>query len=176
MRLIRKYVNNSELLQLITSNFYSVLFYNSEVWHLNNLKHRDKSLLLSTSAQALKSALHFKYPMISNECVHILTNRAIPEIYCNYKISLSLYKTFNNNIPHDEWLNLNFYQTFGSRQCKFHVNLNNKLRVGMNALCNRFHFLNDKIPIDWLNKSFLAYKIECKKLFLSHWNNKYVNK
>jgi hypothetical protein len=55
-------------------------------------------LLLSTSTQALKVALHYNYPMISNEYVHILTKRATPEMYCKYKLSLSLYKTFNEGI------------------------------------------------------------------------------
>jgi hypothetical protein len=168
LKLIRKYFNTKELLQLITSNFYSVLFYNSEVWHLNNLKYSDKQLLLSTSSKALKMAIHYRDPLISNNNVHLITKRATPEMYSSYKLSLLLYKTFNYCIPLDEWSHLNFEQTFGTRQEKFHVNLNNNLRVGMNALCNRFHFLNDKIPLDWLNKSFLAYKIECKKFFLSY--------
>ena len=33
IRLIKNYFPTNELLQLITSNFYSVLYYNSEVWH-----------------------------------------------------------------------------------------------------------------------------------------------
>ena len=31
IKLIRKYFNTKELVQLITSNFYSILFYNSEI-------------------------------------------------------------------------------------------------------------------------------------------------
>ena len=168
LKLIRKYFNTKELLQLITSNFYSVLFYNSEVWRLNNLKYSDKQLLLSTSSKALKMAIDYRDPLITNNNVHLITKRATPEMYSSYKLSLLLYKTFNYCIPLDEWSHLNFEQTFGTRQEKFHVNLNNNLRVGMNAMCNRFHFLNDKIPLDWLNKSFLAYKIECKKKILSY--------
>ena len=38
IRLIKKFFNTGELLQLVTSNFYSILYYNSEIWHLNNLK------------------------------------------------------------------------------------------------------------------------------------------
>jgi hypothetical protein len=44
IKLIRKYFTAKELIRLITSNFYSVLFYNSEIWHLNSLKQRDKTL------------------------------------------------------------------------------------------------------------------------------------
>ena len=38
MRLIRKFFTKRELLSLITSNFYSILHYNSEIWHLPSLK------------------------------------------------------------------------------------------------------------------------------------------
>ena len=89
-------------------------------------------------------------------------------MYCNYKLSLSLYKTFNYQLPDVEWIHLNFNQMTMSRQTKFHVNKTNLHVIGMNALCNRFHYLNDKIPLEWLDKSFCAYKIECKKLFLTH--------
>ena len=37
IKIIRKYFNSNELLQLLTSNFYSILYYNSEVWHLPSL-------------------------------------------------------------------------------------------------------------------------------------------
>jgi hypothetical protein len=65
LKLINKYFNTKELLPLITSNFYSVLFYNSEVWHLNNLKYSDKQLLLSTSSKALKMAIHYRDPLFT---------------------------------------------------------------------------------------------------------------
>ena len=38
-KLIKRYFNRTELLQLITSNVYSILYYNSEIWHLPSLKH-----------------------------------------------------------------------------------------------------------------------------------------
>ena len=41
--LIRNYFNTEELLQLIRSNFYSILLYNSEVWHLQTLNQSLKN-------------------------------------------------------------------------------------------------------------------------------------
>ena len=45
IKLIEKYFTNFEILQLITSNFYSVLYYNSENWHLPTLKYELKQYL-----------------------------------------------------------------------------------------------------------------------------------
>ena len=35
IRMIKRFFSTQELLQLITANFYSILYYNSEIWHLN---------------------------------------------------------------------------------------------------------------------------------------------
>ena len=58
-QIITKHFNNKELLQILPSNFYSILYYNSEVWMLKNLNTNLKRSLLSTSANALKMALHY---------------------------------------------------------------------------------------------------------------------
>ena len=39
IKLISKYFKKYENLQLLTSNFYLVLYYNSEIWHLPTLSH-----------------------------------------------------------------------------------------------------------------------------------------
>jgi hypothetical protein len=110
------------LLQLIKSNLFSILYYNSEVWHLHSLKQFDKKLLLSALSNPLKLAIHYSDPMISLARLHILTSRATPQLYSNFKLALLLYRTFNNCSPETEWVELNFAQSFSSRQTFFHVN------------------------------------------------------
>ena len=34
IKLIKKYFNSAEILQLLTANFYSILYYNSEIWQI----------------------------------------------------------------------------------------------------------------------------------------------
>jgi hypothetical protein len=34
IKMIRKYCKTFEIIQLLTSNFYSKLYYGSEIWHL----------------------------------------------------------------------------------------------------------------------------------------------
>ena len=53
-----------------------------------------------------------------------------------------------------------------NRQTKFYIKTSNRLRIGWNILSNRFWHLNGKIDLGWLNLSFGAYKVHCKKLFL----------
>ena len=43
IKLIKRYFKQDEILSLLTSNFYSILYYNSEVWHIPKLKQHSIS-------------------------------------------------------------------------------------------------------------------------------------
>ena len=45
IKLVKGYFSNKELLQILTSNFFSVLYYNSEIWHLPSLNVNLKQFL-----------------------------------------------------------------------------------------------------------------------------------
>ena len=167
LKIIRKYFTTNEILMLLTSNYYSVLYYNSEIWMIHTLSAANKKLLLSTSAIALKVAYNYKFPFVSFMTLHSMAGRATPSMMTNYKLALMLHKIFNSTNQSDEWIHLNINQVFTSRQTSFHINRQNNLTVGMNALSSRLFFINDKIPLEWLNKQFESYKIECKQLFLN---------
>jgi hypothetical protein len=52
LKLISKYFNTTELFQLLTYNAFSILYYNSEVWHLPSLNQSlQKNFLLSHQPQ-----------------------------------------------------------------------------------------------------------------------------
>jgi hypothetical protein len=170
IRLIRKFFNSNELLALTTSNFYSILFYNSEVWlsmYMNdNVKHK----LFVASANALKVCQHYPDPLISFLELHKISKRATPMMLSEYKCVLQLYKTFNECLPINEWVHLNFDQVNTSRQTKFLIDRSKRTKIGRHSLCNKFHQLNEKIPLEWLGKSYSSYKILCKNPFLSFHN------
>jgi hypothetical protein len=44
-----------------------------------------------------------------------MANRATPEMMCVYKLSLLLFKTYNERVPESEWIDLNFKQIMMSR-------------------------------------------------------------
>ena len=167
IRLIRKFFNKKELLQLVTSNVYSILYYNSEVWHLPSLKLPLKEKLLSTSAKALKMCMYYPDPRISYVNIHKMNNRATPNEMMEYKLGIQIYKLYNTREHSLEWLNLNQNQILTSRQDTFATLKSNSLRVGLNALANRIACLNGKIKLIWLNLSYPSYKIKCKQIFIT---------
>ena len=97
IRLFNRFFSTTELLQLITSNFFSVLYYNSEIWHLHSLKSNLKKMLLSASARAVKMCVKFKTDYLSFIWIHSMYNRATPEKFLLYKHALTLFKLINTN-------------------------------------------------------------------------------
>ena len=167
IRLIKQYFTQNELLQLITSNFYSILFYNSEVWHLNTLHQSLKNQLLSHSAKAIKLCTKSSDMwLMSYKNLHEMAGRATPDQLLNYKLSLQLYKTFHHRIPSQDWVSINFNYVHTSRQTHFITLKSNRLRLGMNIISNRFSTLNGRIDLNWFNLSYDSYKVKCKKTFL----------
>jgi hypothetical protein len=166
IKMIRKYFKTPEIVQLLTSNFYSKLYYGSEIWHLPTLNSNCKKLLLSASANALKLCNAFYNPSISYVDLHKLHKRALPNNVCTYRHCLLLFKVINNKISKRDWLDLNFQMLNTSRQTCFEIRNCSVYKVGNNILSNRLSCLNRKIQLDFLNLPFETYKIKCKNLFL----------
>ena len=165
--LICNFFTTKELFQLITSNLYSVLYYNSEIWHLHSLKANLKPKLLSSSAKAIKMCIKYCTNDVSFIKIHEISNRSLPENFLLYQYALLLYKLINSQSHTCEWVHLNFNQIFTSRKTTFMAAKNNNKKVGLNAIANRVFILNRRIPLSWFNMGIDTYKIHCKKEFLS---------
>ena len=166
IRLIKKYFTQKEILSLITANYFSVLYYNSEVWHLPTLKPEIKQHLLSASANALKLAQRYPDRMESFINIHTNLNRATPEKFLLFKHAILLHKLFNTRTPSIEWVDLTFKQTYSQRQTKFYLIKSNNYKIGNNILTNRMAILNNKINLEDLNLSLNGFKVKYKEILL----------
>ena len=108
IKLIKRFFTEKELLGLVTSNFYSILYYNSEIWHHQKLSPILKQRLLSASAGALKVCMRFNDRFESFEALHVRAKRATPQNYLLYKHAQMLHKLYNKIEPDIEWISLNF--------------------------------------------------------------------
>jgi hypothetical protein len=81
-------------MKLLTSNYYSVLFYNSETY-LTSITNQNTKIILSASAKALRVGFHRWDRNISFDNLDSATPTRIGE----YKIALQLYKAFNLPLP-----------------------------------------------------------------------------
>ena len=164
--LIKKCFNSKELLTLITSNFYSILFYNSEIWYIPSLNPYLKNQIKSASANALKMCTPSYHRFMSFEKLHKINNRALPDQMMVYKHALMLFKLYQFRTPTIEWIELQYSQILTSRQTHFEVCFPTLYTVGKNILTTRLSILNRKIELNWLNLSLDSFKIKCKEHFL----------
>ena len=87
--LIRKYFSKKQLLSIITSNFYTILYYNAEVWLLPTLGPQLKQKILSASSAPLKLCTpNYNYLMSFNS-LHYLNQRATPTQFTIYTHALT---------------------------------------------------------------------------------------
>jgi hypothetical protein len=166
IKIIKGYFTLQERKNLITSLFFSKLYYGSEVWHLPDLPESLKKSLKKCSANALKICLNGINQFTTHTEIHNLAERSLPHTFCLYKHALLMYKLFNSCVPDLEYFHLNFQLLDNQRSNKLCYRKSINHEAGNNILLNRFAHLNNKIEKDWLNMNFLAYKIRCKALFL----------
>jgi hypothetical protein len=167
LKIIKPYFTKTELMTLLTSLFFSSLYYGSEVWHLPSLSADLKRKLKRSSANALKICIDKTTPFTTYTEIHTLAKRSPPPNYCLYKHSILLYKLFKDCTPSLEHLHLNFQLVDNDRSEFPSFIKNDNYKIGSNILINRFAVLNGLIKKDWLNLSLDSFKVKCKQLFLT---------
>ena len=97
-----KYTNKkrkAEIKTLVTANLFSIVYYNSENWHLPTLSPQLKQTLLSASANALKLCLHNPDPMTSFVTIHYMAGRATLGQYMHLLTRSFTSQSFNSHTP-----------------------------------------------------------------------------
>ena len=163
---IAKFFTKEERTNLVTSLFFSKLYYGSEVWHLPDRTTAQNKMIKLASANALR--------IISNEItiyhthteIHKMTKRAMPDQIIQYKHALMMYNLFRKCVPDNEFIHLNF-QANQNQRLQHHAFLRRQnYNVGNNILLNRMCNLNNNILKSMTNQSYLTYKLKCKEMFL----------
>ena len=144
--LIRKHITKTELLQITTSNYYSILCCNAEIWLTPTLSNNSKRTLMAASAAPLKLFSPAYDHMMSYESLHTINNRATPAKVMNYKTSLILHKVYNDKSNLENYIDLFFNQNFNARAELVNFIDKSNYKVGKNIVTNRFTIVNNKIP------------------------------
>ena len=97
------------------SNYFSILYYNSEVWLLPTLNPQLKKKLLSASSAPLKLTTNNYNYLISFTPLDYVNKRATPDMIQVYKHALLLHKIYNNENANINWIDLFFTRHFNNR-------------------------------------------------------------
>ena len=87
-----------------------------------------------------------------------------------YQIAIELHKTINNypDLPSTNTVRILDQIVCTRRQNLFQIFKTNQSRIGMNSAENKFYHINNLIPLDALNFTFVHYKKLIKILFLKN--------
>ena len=96
IRLIQRNFTKIELLTIFNSNYYSILFYNSDMQLIPSLSNSMKNNLLTASAKPLKICHPAYNNLISYKHLHQYLKQATPSAITRYKDALLRYKTYNS--------------------------------------------------------------------------------
>ena len=164
IKLISKYFTVDEKLNIVTSLFYSQLYYAAEIWLLPNLSFVLKKKILSISTAALRVVSNDRYKIFDSNELHIMFKRFTPcqwRIYCNL---LCLYRVINFKIPEQIWLELQINALPLSRANKTLFPPKNKIKSGLNSFTNRLSYTSTLILNENLNLPYASFKILAKKI------------
>ena len=170
LRLLRKFFNEQEMRLLLDTYLYSVLYYNAVLWLTPELCANLKQALLSISANALRSCMMRNCSEISFVRIHTICRKCTPAQIMPYLSSIQLHKTVNE-IPESfttEHVHLLDNIICTRRQLKFEIFRNNRTKIGMNCLSNKFYHISKQISLDSLNLGFVHFKKLMKIQFLKN--------
>ena len=91
---------------------------------------------MSASAAPLKFLNCNFDPHVSYERLHTICNRATPHQVAQYKYSLILHKSYNDQQQGSDWLLINFNQNFNARINTLFFSKTNRYKDGNNLLAN----------------------------------------
>ena len=164
--MIKKYFTNDEIKILLNSYYFSVLYYNSEIWLSPFLHTGPKQQLLSASSNAIRSCLKNPTRYISFENLHKQFKKSTPDQIALYKISLLLFKVFNNIVQGKDWIDFNNQIICTGRQTTFDLHKASNYKIENNILCNKLTCVTRLIQLDFFNLNFPTYKYKMKNIFL----------
>jgi hypothetical protein len=157
LRGLRRYFSEQEMVEIITANVFSRLYYGSQVWLLPNLKERLFKKLFSHSGQILK-LVHKELSYIS---LHKKFNRSTPKLFSRYQTAINLFHV-KNNVPTDHSSEIDRATLTNQRNCRVMFVRTNRFKVGLNLVNNRMRSISDVIDKKWLDLPIESFKLQCK--------------
>ena len=165
IKIIKNHFTKDELMKLVVANYYSILFYNAEIWLIPSLTRQTRNMIMSASASPLKICYQMYDRSVSFERLHKLMKRPTPNTVMELKHALILHKIYNTETPNNNWIDLFFNQNFNNRNPNANFIDTSRFKQGKNLLINRFTCINNKVPFHALNLKYSAFKRWCKSNF-----------
>ncbi len=166
IRFLSRWLDKKDLLQLVTTQYFPVIFYSSPLW-TNCLDWASLKRLNSAHYRAIRAALRIRdVRSKSRKVLDELSSRATPSQWLNYSLASTVIRlyTFSDTNIAATLRDSSYINDRLPLRAKFFDR--SKYKIGRQSLQNRIGQLFAKISFDWLNPlSCDALRINLKKEF-----------
>jgi len=169
-RILREHFNQDELVCLMTSLYFSKMYYAAETWLSPNMPVKLQKRLMSLSAKILKTVSGIKCDQtdgVSYLELHKKLNRATPLMMATYFQATCLHRVLTNEVPQPIYLDLLVNHIDQRRHYKPAFSKTNKTRIGENVFRNRIQKTTNLLTFDMTTLNYTQFKIKAKRDLLS---------
>ena len=171
LRCLSSKLKKSEMLQVITSHFYSRLYYGSEVWY-HSLTQINRNRLSAIHYYPLRLATKNFSKLISRKTLNLETQRASPNEINDYKIARLLYSIVANTSPFTLFHEVMSHAVIEERRRPNNPNFldMSRVRIGKQCFANRLNSISKGMTFPWLliDLSPDSLRKSLKKCFFSY--------
>jgi len=170
LRRIKKRFTTDQFLKIVTSQYYSNLYYCSSVWLSTEMRWILKRMINSAHYKALRISINDFKNRTSRDTLNIKLKRATPSEWSNYTTTPLVIKIVRDKMPehiHSK-LSETIYSTRRKPQVgKFHNNARGK--IGKQSIQNRLQHM-DRLTENWLHSDWNNDRIRTtlKKTFFQY--------
>jgi hypothetical protein len=173
LRMLRRKLKMKEFLQVVTSHYYSKLYYGSEVWY-PPLTSKLKKRLLTVHFNPLRLATRDFKRVLSYCSISNRTKRAFPEEIVAFKIARQLYSIVFNTAPYSLFNEVLSHAVVESRRAFNPSFLDmSRTRIGNQSFANRINSIAKRMSFPWLNYPMSPHmlRLNLKKSFFKYFND-----
>jgi len=169
IRCLKKFLEPSELLMLVTTLGFSKLYYGAAVWLSRSLHSINQKQLIRTSAGLIKACLNpSDWGGISFLDLHEMAGKPTPMMWSDYYQAMAIKNICESTIPNLVWTKLQMNARYNQRNGSLIFGNGSVDYSGKMNLANRVQHVSTILPAGWDTMTIVAYKAHCKMKFQRH--------
>ncbi len=136
LRVLRRTLPLQQFMNILTSQFFSKIYYGSQVW-LSSLYECDMKRIESIHYRALRVGIFDFKNQVSREIIDLNFKRITPREWSEYSISQIMIRVFTSKSPESLFTCLNSHAYFINRPQRLRFFDSSKTRVGFQCIENK---------------------------------------
>ena len=166
LKLVRRHFNRQQMTQIVTSFYFSTLYYGIEVWYHRGLSFHLKQKIRSAHYRAMRLI----YGDLGRDQLDVVGQRATPDELSNYALGKFLAKMMITTTPSRLFqLTLENSYTVERQPGRLFFYDTSRLKIGRQIIKNRVSCISKQMKFKWLDSNLSALRPCLKKCFFNYY-------